>query len=453
MVISSQSVCFPATIGELAQEFIISCRSRSLSPRTIKRYLDHLELLGYEDQASITPAQIEVALTRYSQHSPSSINSYLRVWKTFFRWVAVRYETLDPSATVKGVREPRIERRVFTHSDMAKLWAAAQNRRDRAFLMLAMDTGARIGEIARLRRQDVQGGFVRLNSLEPDRVRCAHCVELRSKSARGGKTGERTVPISKATSAMLAQIGDAVHIWTSVEITGLRQSRAELIVHLREQGHTYRTICETVKRVGFPRISDVAARKTVLRNGISKLPRRPLGATGLMTRWRRMVERSGISGLKTGPHTLRHTFATAFLRGEGQIEILQKILGHSDISTTMHYVHMNMDDVAAGHRAAKVVDRMIPQPTRNANRLRTSLSPAQRRRIRLSNNGRCVECGEKATTVDHTLPLSMGGRHSQLNLRPLCALCNVTKASRLVEGMWRTVPALSDKRLVGSVVH
>ncbi|WP_278035921.1 tyrosine-type recombinase/integrase [Flavobacterium nitratireducens] len=43
-------------------------------------------------------------------------------------------------------------------------------------------------------------------------------------------------------------------------------------------------------------------------------------------------------------HVARHTFATSFLRAGGQVEKLQKLLGHSDISQTMIYVHIVQAD-------------------------------------------------------------------------------------------------------------
>jgi integrase/recombinase XerD len=39
-------------------------------------------------------------------------------------------------------------------------------------------------------------------------------------------------------------------------------------------------------------------------------------------------------------HVARHTFATSFLRAGGKVENLQKLLGHSNISQTMTYVHL-----------------------------------------------------------------------------------------------------------------
>ncbi|GHB44275.1 transposase [Mongoliitalea lutea] len=40
-------------------------------------------------------------------------------------------------------------------------------------------------------------------------------------------------------------------------------------------------------------------------------------------------------------HVARHTFATSFLRNGGHIEVLQRLLGHAKISTTMIYVHVD----------------------------------------------------------------------------------------------------------------
>jgi len=45
------------------------------------------------------------------------------------------------------------------------------------------------------------------------------------------------------------------------------------------------------------------------------------------------------------PHTLRHTFATDLYRETGKIRIVQKALGHEDLSTTMIYTHIVDDEL------------------------------------------------------------------------------------------------------------
>jgi len=56
---------------------------------------------------------------------------------------------------------------------------------------------------------------------------------------------------------------------------------------------------------------------------------------------KRYVRKADIEEVdRVSPHTLRHTFATRFYRETGDIRMVQKALGHSDLSTTMIYTHV-----------------------------------------------------------------------------------------------------------------
>lgn len=57
-------------------------------------------------------------------------------------------------------------------------------------------------------------------------------------------------------------------------------------------------------------------------------------------------QRAGIEK-KISPHTLRHTFATDLYRIIKDPVTVKNALGHSDISTTMVYVHLVGSDVEA----------------------------------------------------------------------------------------------------------
>lgn len=108
-----------------------------------------------------------------------------------------------------------------------------------------------------------------------------------------GKTGKRRVPLSPSTKRLLLGLGDGEHVWTG--------------------------------RFG-----------PLTRNGVQKVYRDLFAAAGLV-------------GPKLGPHTLRHTFGTWYIRGGGNVKMLQEILGHSRLETTMLYIHLAGVDVAADH--------------------------------------------------------------------------------------------------------
>lgn len=54
---------------------------------------------------------------------------------------------------------------------------------------------------------------------------------------------------------------------------------------------------------------------------------------------------------RVSPHTLRHTFATDLYRKSSDLRLVQKALGHADVSTTMIYTHIVDEELEEAMRS------------------------------------------------------------------------------------------------------
>ncbi|MXZ80161.1 MAG: tyrosine recombinase XerC [Gammaproteobacteria bacterium] len=79
-----------------------------------------------------------------------------------------------------------------------------------------------------------------------------------------------------------------------------------------------------------------------------------LSPRGIQYRLSQWARRKGF-GQHVHPHALRHSFASHLLESSGDLRAVQEMLGHSDISTTQIYTHLDFQHLA------NVFDRAHPR--------------------------------------------------------------------------------------------
>jgi site-specific recombinase XerD len=118
------------------------------------------------------------------------------------------------------------------------------------------------------------------------------------------------------------------------------------LVHVRGKGGKERVVP----------LGEEAARLVVvyLREARPELARGAENALFLSVRGRRL-DTSTLRRLLPHPHRLRHAFATHLLEGGADLRTIQELLGHSSLSTTQMYSHVD------ARRLRKVYDQSHPR--------------------------------------------------------------------------------------------
>jgi len=83
---------------------------------------------------------------------------------------------------------------------------------------------------------------------------------------------------------------------------------------------------------------------------------------GLRKMVRRAFELAGITGVTACPYTLRHSFGGDFLDRGGDLASLQKIMGHTDIKTTMVYTHISDRQVVKAYQRTRANNTLLFAP-------------------------------------------------------------------------------------------
>ena len=166
-------------------DFLHSRLAQDLSQETITWYQAKLNRFAkIYPKLPNKPRAIEAFLAGLNC-SPSTKENYFNALKTFYRFLRKRHHRTNPMEQVTPPR-PRKRKVMATlePDEEMRLLNSASNLRDRAILMLLIDSGIRSSELTGLRQQDINSETVRVY----------------------GKSGEREVPISEESRRLLLSV-------------------------------------------------------------------------------------------------------------------------------------------------------------------------------------------------------------------------------------------------------
>ncbi len=264
---------------------------KGLAPNTIEAYQADLARLDRSlgrrrvEQAGRDDLLRLMRKMRIEGRSPRSVARWVVAVRGFFNYLIAQGQIdQDPAAHMDAPKTWKSLPKVLDGADVEALMAVPDRShprglRDVAMLELLYATGLRISELLRLRLGDIH--------LDAGYLRCW---------GKGSK--ERVVPLGSQADA-------AVQRYLAAGRPVLLKGRRSEFLFVNPQGGA-------LSRQGFW--------KRIKRYGIEAGIAQPLS-----------------------PHVLRHSFATHLLENGADLRAVQLMLGHSDISTTQIYTHVNRE--------------------------------------------------------------------------------------------------------------
>lgn len=176
------------------EEFKTFLKSNKHSSATIVAYgkdidqlVSFLEELQKNHVHEVSKDDLDAFLAKMSKtgYTPKSISRKINSTRTFYRFLKINeYITDDPSLLVAHPRYELAPPRILNPTEYRALRDAARNdQRMFAIIELLLQTGIRIGELAALKLEDIQGDALRIRAQE--------------------KHEERVVPLNKAAKSAL----------------------------------------------------------------------------------------------------------------------------------------------------------------------------------------------------------------------------------------------------------
>lgn len=261
----------------------------------LRRYIDFLEGRGITDLDRIREHDVTkfLALLRGMGLSPRSLSRNLSSIKMFHKFLTREGTTKnDPTQNIDTPKHSKILPDVLNQDEVEAILRQPNTveqlgKRDKAILETMYATGMRVSEVITLRQSNVY-----------------HEDEIVRIFGKGSK--ERLVPIGKSA---LKWINRYIQ---EVRGTLLKNGTGRDVLFLNSRG-------------------------------------KPMSRMAVWNIVKTYTAKAGIKK-EVHPHTFRHSFATHLLEGGADLRAVQEMLGHSDISTTQVYTHIDREYLKEVHR-------------------------------------------------------------------------------------------------------
>lgn len=298
---------------ESLKKFFIHCASINLQNSTISSYESKLKLftdflasrnedINKVDINSVTADDIEIFLSRQSRRvGKTTIRHYYNTLNIFFGYLFKRRIITDN--VMDMITKPRVgqrEVRVFNKKEIDILMKAFDKNtfigfRNYVIMATLFSTGLRVSELCNIKCNDVMFDFDIITII-------------------GKRDKERTIPISPNLKKLL---------WKYFV------ERANYIKEYSYNNSHYFFITRTANRMKRDNIEQI---------------------------FLQVKKDYNITGKRFSAHTFRNTFAKTYLLNGGDVFTLQKMLGHSKITTTQKYIQLNEEEIKSQNERFNPLD-------------------------------------------------------------------------------------------------
>lgn len=115
-------------------------------------------------------------------------------------------------------------------------------------------------------------------------------------------------------------------------------------------------LIEILKKYMALEISEFSNAEFLFLNLKGKVRGQPMTKSGLRSLFRYRRAKTGV--LIANPHRFRHTFGSRMAAENVSLPVLQRMMGHADITTTLQYIHLSTHDLAKEfHRATLEIEK------------------------------------------------------------------------------------------------